>query len=579
VGRGHLAGGVVRLPAAMGIDPHLRAAAEAWMADDPDPATRAEVADLLAGGDAAGLAARFAAPLTFGTAGIRGPLGAGPARMNRAVVRRVTAGLAVWLRGRGADGPVVLGRDARHGSAAFAHETAAVLAGAGMAVRRFAEPVPTPLVAYAVRALGAPAGVQITASHNPAGDNGYKVYVAGGLQLAPPDDAAVAAAISAVGPLAEVPVAAAVDPRITGVPASVRADYLEAVCAVAGSAVEPGRLRVVVTPLHGVAGDLLLGALAGAGFTDVVAVTDQLVPDPDFPTVSRPNPEEPGALDLARALAAEHDADLVLATDPDGDRIAVATPDEGWRMLSGDEVGCLLGEHLLVRDAHLPGRPLVATTVVSARLLSRIAAAHGAAYAETLTGFKWLAPLAERAGAAGQRFVLAYEQALGVMVGDAVRDKDGIGAGLLFATFAAGLKASGATVADALDHLARRHGVHVTVGRSLQVRADPLDGLRRDPPRAVAGITVAAVADHAAAVRRHADGTSEPLTTPPTDLVALTLADGSRCLARPSGTEPLLKCYVEVVEPVTGGQVAAARARAGKRAAALADAFAGMLAG
>ena len=566
------------LSAAMGIDQELRAAAEAWVADDPDPVTRDEVAQLLAAGDAAGLAERFTAPLTFGTAGIRGPLGAGPARMNRAVVRRVTAGLAAWLHERGSPGEVVLGRDARHGSSEFADEAAAVLAGAGLAVRRFAEPVPTPLLAFAVRSLGAAAGVQITASHNPAGDNGYKVYVPGGLPLAPPDDAALAAAIAAVGPLADVPVAAAADPQRGRLAASVEADYLQAARNVAGGAAHPERLRVVVTPLHGVAGRLLLDVIHGAGFSDVVPVAEQLDPDPDFPTVAFPNPEEPGALDLARALAAERDADLVLATDPDGDRIAVAIPEDGWRTLTGDEVGCLLAEHLLTLDAHLPGRPLVATTVVSSRLLSRIAAAHGAAYAETLTGFKWLAPVAEQAQASRQRFVLAYEQALGVMAGDAVRDKDGITAALLFATFAAGLKARGATVAGALDDLAVRHGVHATLGRSLRVD-DPeqiarmLDGLRRRPAREVAGVPVVAVADHAAGVRRHTDGTAEPLPTPAADLLELMLADGSRCLARPSGTEPLLKCYLEAVEPVTSHDIDAARARAEERATRLADAF------
>lgn len=573
----------------MPIDEDLRAAADAWMADDPDPATRAEVARLLADDDTAGLAARFATPLTFGTAGIRGPLGAGPARMNRAVVRRVVTGLAAWLHEQGADGDVLVGRDARHGSAAFADEAAAVLGGAGYAVRRFPDPVPTPLVAYTVRALGAVAGVQVTASHNPATDNGVKVYLAGGLPLGAPDDAAIAAAIAAVGSLAAAPVATARIPVDGGPPAamplagtpmspSVRAGYLEAVRALAGVATAPANLRIVVTALHGVAGELLVAALTDAGFTDVVPVAAQHDPDPDFPTAARPNPEEPGALDLACALAVQRAADLVLATDPDGDRLAVATPAGRWRTLTGDEVGCLLAEHLLTRDAGRPGQPLVATTVVSSRLLARIAAAHGAAYAETLTGFKWLAPVAEQAPAAGKRFVLAYEQALGVMAGDAVRDKDGIAAAVLVATLAADLKARGATLADALDELARRHGVHATAGRSLAVERPEqvervLDALRRAPPAAVAGTAVVSVADHAAGTVRHADGSTERLDTPPADLVAFALADGSRCLVRPSGTEPLLKCYLEAVEPVTSEGVPAARERAGGRLARLGEAF------
>ncbi|MEX2621104.1 MAG: phospho-sugar mutase [Egibacteraceae bacterium] len=559
----------------MTIDEDLRAAAEAWMADDPDPATRAEVARLLADGDADGLTARFGAPLTFGTAGIRGPLGAGPARMNRATVRRVVAGLAAWLGARGADGDVVVGRDARHGSAAFADEAVAVLAGAGFAVRHFTEPVPTPLVAYTVRAVGAAAGVQVTASHNPAGDNGIKVYLAGGLPLGVPHDGEIAAAIAAVGPLATVPVTA---PPAAEAPDAMRTGYLEAVRALAGPAPDPAGLRIVVTAMHGVGGDLLVAALADGGFTDVVPVAAQHDPDPDFPTAPRPNPEEPGALDLARALGAEHAADLVLATDPDGDRLAVATPADGWRTLTGDEVGCLLAEHLLDRDAGEPGQPLVATTVVSSRLLARIAEAHDAAYAETLTGFKWLAPVAEGAQAAGQRFVLAYEQALGVMVGDAVRDKDGIAAAVLVATLAADLRAGATTLTDALDGLARRHGVHATAGRSVAVEQPEqvervLDALRRAPPAAVAGAAVVAVADHAAGLVRHADGSSEPLDTPPADMVGLVLADGSRCLVRPSGTEPVLKCYLEVVEQVAGDGVAVARERAAGRLERLGAAF------
>lgn len=555
------------------------------MAGDPDPGTRAEIAQLLEDGDADGLADRFDAPLTFGTAGIRGRIGAGPARMNRAVVRRVTAGLAAWLRASRAGGEVVVGRDARHGSAAFAEEAAATLAGAGLRVRRFREPVPTPLLAFAVRSLGAAAGVQITASHNPAGDNGYKVYVAGGLPLGVPHDAEVATAIDQVGSLTAVPMAAADDPRVTTVPESLRGAYLDAVHAVAGRVASPDRLRLVVTPLHGVAGDLLVTALHGAGFADVLVVAEQFSPDPDFPTVAFPNPEEPGTLDRARALAADTDADLVLATDPDGDRIAVATPADGWAMLTGDDVGCLLAEYLLTREGGVAGstvdgdeQPLVATTVVSSRLLSRIAAAHGAAYAETLTGFKWLAPVAEQAEASGRRFVLAYEQALGVMVGDAVRDKDGITAAVLFATFVAGLKARAATVSEVLDDLACRHGLHATQGRSLRVERPEqvrraMEALRSDVPRALAGVAVASVADHVAGVIRHGDGTSEALRTPRTDLVGLVLADGSRCLARPSGTEALLKCYLEVVEHVTGDDVAAARSRATQRLRVLGDAF------
>lgn len=566
------------LPADMGID-ELRRRAEAWAADDPDPATRGEVRALLDAGDTEGLAARFARPLTFGTAGIRGPLGAGPARMNRAVVRRVTAGLATWLHAHGAAGGVVVGRDARHGSAAFAEEVVRVLAGAGIDVHPFTDPVPTPLVAFAVRHMGAAAGVQITASHNPPSDNGYKVYLAGGLPLLAPHDEDIAEASAAVTSLTALSVADADDPRVHAVPGDVRAAYLAAALGIAGAPASAGPLRLVVTPLHGVAGDLLTEALASAGFTDVTVVAEQARADPDFPTTPFPNPEEPGALDAALSLAAERHADLVLATDPDGDRIAVAIPDgNDWRALSGDETGCLLADHLLTRDAGDPRQPVVATTVVSSSLLERIAEAHGAAYTETLTGFKWLAPVAEQAEAAGQRFVLAYEQALGVMIGEAVRDKDGITAALAVATFAAGRKEAGATVADALDDLARRFGVHATAGRSIRLSdagqaAAIIDRLRHQTPIEVAGSAVTAVADHAAGIRRHADGTSEGLSTPATELVGLCLADGSRCQVRPSGTEPLLKFYFEAVAAVTDGEVAAARTRAQTRVGELAEAL------
>ena len=557
----------------------LRARAEAWLAEDPDPDTRAELRALLDGDDEEGLAARFGDRLEFGTAGIRGPLGAGPARMNRAVVRRVTAGLTARLA---ADGPparrtVVVGRDARHKSADFAADTAAVLAGAGFRVRSFADPVPTPLLAYAVRALSAAAGVQITASHNPPADNGYKVYWAGGAQIAPPLDIEIGNAIDAVGPLADVPF----DPAAAAAaaPPDVHGAYLDAVARLPLHA-EHRDLAIVYTPLHGVAGGLMTEALTRAGFTDVGLVPEQAQPDPDFPTVDFPNPEEPGALDLAFDLAGRRGADVVIANDPDGDRIAAAVPSaDGWRPLSGDETGCLLADYLLSEGAGADR--VVATTVVSSQLLARIAEFHGVGYAETLTGFKWLAKAAADAEASGRRLVLGYEQALGVMVGNTVRDKDGISAGVVFADLLASLKAQGRTALDALDDLARRFGVHSTAGRSVRLSgpeggelvAAALATLRENAPDEIAGVRVLSVADHTAGVRRHADGTTTPLATPPTPLVGLTLADGSRLQVRPSGTEPLLKFYIEVVEPVRDGTVTAARTRAADRLERMADAF------
>jgi phosphomannomutase len=556
----------------------LRLRAEAWLANDPDPDTVAELRALL--DDADGLSARFGDRLPFGTAGIRGIIGAGPAAMNRLVVRQVSAGLARRLlaeagaRERG----VVVGQDARNKSEDFADDAAAVFAAAGLRVHRFAGPTPTPLVAFAVRMLDAAAGVQVTASHNPATDNGYKVYWGDGGQITAPLDEQIAAEIDAAGEPWEVPLAQPGDPLLGVVPGEVRERYLDRTLA---ARIHPGGtdLRIAYTPLHGVAGDTVRALFARAGYPDLHVVAAQAEPDPAFPTVAFPNPEEPGALDLALALAADVGAGLLLANDPDGDRIAAAIPTaSGWRALSGDEIGTLLADHVLTYG---PGgdERLVATTVVSSRLLSRIAEDHGVGYAETLTGFKWLARLAADAEAGGRRMVLAYEQALGVMVGDLVRDKDGISAALGFADMTASLRARGLTVQDALDDLARRFGVHATAGRNLRLDGPDADELvrrtlerLRDDVREVAGTPVVAIADYDAGVRRGMDGSLDELGVPPTDLISLELADGSRLQARPSGTEPLLKFYVEVVQPVDG-TVAEARARAQQRLDLLAGAL------
>jgi phosphomannomutase len=557
----------------------LEEAARRWLAADPDPQTRAELAQILERGDTDALQACFGARLEFGTAGIRGRMGAGPARMNRLVVRRVTAGLAARLLESAADAQrgVVVSHDARHKSAEFAADVAAVLAGAGIPVRRLPPESPTPLVAFAVRDLQAAAGVQITASHNPAADNGYKVYWSDGAQIVPPLDSEISAAIDRIEPDGQVPLSGE---GITDVDAGIIDRYLTATLALQRCP-DARDLRIVYTPLHGVAAPLLTELLARAGFNDVVAVAEQVRPDADFPTVSFPNPEEPGALDLAIAAATDAGADLILANDPDGDRIAAAVPDGTWRPLTGDEIGCLLAEWLLAAHPGQPGR-VVGTTVVSSRLLSSIAAEHGAEYVETLTGFKWLARAALDAAERGSRMVLAYEQALGAMCGTVVLDKDGLSAALVLADMAAGLKAEGRTLLDVLDDLARRHGAHVTAGRN--VRLEGADGialvgatlqrLRTQTPTQINGIDVVEFTDHATGLRHLPDGLTEPLSTPPTDLVGLVLADGSRLQVRPSGTEPLLKFYVEVIEPVGGGEpVADARGRAAQRLQAVTDDF------
>jgi phosphomannomutase len=557
----------------------LREAARTWMAEDPDPTTRAEVAQLLDRGDDAALAERFGTRLAFGTAGIRGPLGAGPNRMNRALVRRVTAGLAAVVQ-RAGGGAVVVARDGRHGSAAFAEDAVRVLAGAGLQVLAFPDVAPTPLAAYAVRRTGAAAGVVVTASHNPPADNGYKVYAGGGGQIVPPVDEEIAEAIDAVGPLSEVPLAEADAPSVRAVGPDLVDAYVEDVLRLVDPAA-PRRLRIATTALHGVAGPLLVEVLGRAGFDDVHPVPEQQHPDPDFPTVAFPNPEEPGACDLVLALAQRVDADLVLANDPDGDRIAVGIPaPDGWRLLSGDEVGVLLAEDVLSRGALADGRPpTVGTTVVSSSLLAAVAAHHGAGYVETLTGFKWLAAAAADVEEAGGRLVLAYEQALGVSVGDVVRDKDGIGAALAVADLAARLQAADRSLQDLLDDLAWRHGAHATVGRSVDLAGagaagddlvqSVLDRLRSAPPQTLGGSPVVEVWDHDAGVVRRADGAIDAIELPPTPLLRLVAEDGGRVMVRPSGTEPKLKLYGEAVEREVGGDPAAAVARARDAADAL----------
>jgi phosphomannomutase len=396
---------------------------EAWIVDDPDPDDRAELQDLLDRGSSSELADRFRGSLRFGTAGLRGPLGAGPSRMNVATVRRASAGLAAYLAGSvpgAAAAGVVIGYDARHGSERFADETARVMSGAGLRVLRLPGQLPTPLLGFAVRHLGCAAGVMITASHNPAADNGYKVFLGNGAQIAPPADTEISAAIDRVGPLRNVPLGGLGDP----VGEQVIGEYLDAVMS-ALPRVDAHDITTVYTPLHGVGRGVLLAAFARAGFPAPHVVAMQGDPDPDFPTVPKPNPEEPGALDLAIAQARTVGADLVLANDPDADRLAVAVPagdaPGGWRILRGDELGALLGAFLLTHTLDLE-RALVATTVVSSSLLGHLAHAAGAQYVETLTGFKWI--MHDSAARSEGHFIFGYEQALGYAVNDVVRDKD-----------------------------------------------------------------------------------------------------------------------------------------------------------
>lgn len=522
---------------------------EDWIGHDPDPVTAAE----LAGCSAEELAARFARPLRFGTAGLRGPVRGGPDAMNIAVVLRASWAVAQLLRRRGRTGStVVVGRDARHGSDRFAAATAEVFAAQGFSVLLLPAALPTPVLAFAVRRLGAAAGIQITASHNPATDNGYKVYLDDGMQIIAPTDRDIEAAMAAAPP-------ADLIPRRPTTPADTDLvqHYIDRCAAVRRGT---GAVRVALTPLHGVGGAVAVETLRRAGFAEVHTVASQFAPDPDFPTVAFPNPEEPGAVDALLELAARVRADVAIALDPDADRCAVGIPTAaGWRMLSGDETGWLLGDYLLSRLPHdAAPSSVVASTVVSSRMLAAIAAQYGAHHVETLTGFKWLAR-ADRTptGRPGTRLVYAYEEAIGHCVDpDAVRDKDGISAAVLACDLVAALRSRGCSVSDALDELARRHGVHV--GAAVTGRFDDpaaaaaaMGRLRADPPAALAGFAVTATD---LAHRRDR----------PTDALVFSGSDADttvRVVARPSGTEPKLKCYIEI-RCAPGDDLDAARARA-----------------
>jgi len=575
-----------------------------WIADDPDPACRDEIVALasaagvpvdddatpaaLSAADAlAELESRFAGTLQFGTAGLRGQMAAGPNRMNRAVVIRAARGLIDYLNQRhagwgGRPPRVVIGNDARHHSREFAQDTAAVVAAAGGEALLLPDEVPTPVLAFAVRHLEADAGVMVTASHNPALDNGYKVYLGGrsvtdperGVQIVPPYDAQIAACIQATGPANAIP-------RAESGWADVGPDLPEAyIAAIVGGIGQPGVLpeqpaapiRIVHTAMHGVGSATALESLRRSGFDDVVPVAAQQQPDPDFPTVSFPNPEEPGAIDLALALAQRVDPDVVIANDPDADRCAVAVKDPreqangGWRMLHGDELGSILGEDAAVRAVASGATDAVlVNSVVSCRLLGQIAAAHQVPYQRTLTGFKWMGRVPGMA--------YAYEEAIGYCVRpDLVHDKDGLSTGVAVARLVARLKASGKTIVDLLDDLARAHGLHLT--SQLAVRfADQeqipatVQRLRETPPATLAGSPITQVADLA-------DGYDG---LPPTDGILLLTDRDDRVIVRPSGTEPKVKCYLEAVVPVAPDAdfdaLTAARAQAKARLDDIKDAL------
>ncbi len=544
-------------PTSPGADEELAALltrAREWVAGDPDPLTRAQLAAAAEAQDLEELRAALAAPLSFGTAGLRGLVGPGPARMNRATVIRVTHGLAAHLlRTVGDQRPVVVGFDARPDSARFARDTVGVLAAAGLPVAHFAQPVPTPLVAHVARVRGAAGAVVITASHNPPAYNGYKVYGPDAIQIVAPDDRSIAAATAAAPPAQDVGWFAPEDAdgvEVLGEPEA--GDYLDEVAAAVPRTT--GRdPRIVYTPLHGVAGELALRALGAAGFDDVREVASQAAPDGTFPTLSFPNPEEPGVLDAALALAAEVDADLVLANDPDGDRLAVAVRDrDGHRTLTGNQIGVLLGDHLLRHtDA---GRPVVASSVVSSPMFALVAADHGARHETTLTGFKWICRAVARiAEQEHGEVVFGYEEALGYAVGTVVRDKDGISAAVTAAELVRELAGAGRTLVDRMEELYQRHGLWVSHQRAVDL-ADTTSPDRVSEALEVASTLVGARLGgrRVTGIEDHRQAGERPAWRGPAPLVEVGLEDGGRALVRPSGTEPKVKVYVDLPSPRRG---------------------------
>ena len=506
---------------------------KAWIADDPDPVTAAHLQSLLDAGDEAALKPLFSGFLQFGTAGLRGPIGAGPSCMNRAVVGRTAAGIASYMAKRGMKS-VVIGRDARYGSEDYTAESAEILSGAGMDVYILPRPLPTPVLAFATSHLKCDVGIMVTASHNPPQDNGYKVYIgptADGInyansQIINPTDGFIAREIDAVTSLKALPRGN----KWTVLGEDVITEYIQRTIKLAP---RPGDIKIVYTAMHGVGTETVQRVFNHAGFATLILVDEQCTPDPDFPTVAFPNPEEPGAIDLALAKARDFGADLVIANDPDADRCAAAIndPKVGWRMLRGDELGVIFGEW--IARNHPSGT--MGNSIVSSSALRKIAGHYGVDFKEVLTGFKWLAKIEDLS--------YGYEEAIGYAVdSETVNDKDGVSAALFLAQIAMDLKRDGLTLADLLDEVWARHGFHGTEQISIRV-ADMgaitrlLATLRSNPPQEIAGRAVSAIDDLAAPT----DG------LPPTDGLRIWLAGGIRIIIRPSGTEAKLKCYIEVI--------------------------------
>lgn len=536
-----------------------------WLARDPDPKTRQELQQLIDTQQDAQIAERFQSRLEFGTAGLRGKVGCGPNRMNRLVIQETAAGLGQYLIAQLPDAKkrgVVIGYDGRPDSQQFAHDTASVLTSLGIKTYLTYQVAATPIVAFGVRHFNAAAAVVVTASHNPPEYNGFKVYWENGAQIIPPHDAGIAACIDQAAQQA-LPYLALEQAEQQGLLHWLRDEYYQTYRKTIGASpllqhhTKPQALSLAYTAMHGVGANMAETLLADAGFTQVSSVKEQREPDGTFPTVNFPNPEEAGAMDMVMALAKKVGAQLACANDPDADRFAVAArkADGEYQMLTGDQVGSLFGHYLLSQtDAR---RQLVGNTIVSSSLLSKIAAAHGARYYQTLTGFKWLTNVAMQEQTEQHQFLFAYEEALGYTIGSTVWDKDGLSALVAFAQLAAELNAQGKTVWDQLEALYRQHGLHVNAQRSIALapNSPPVgDKLRTTPPTEIAGRKVLIVEDFKLARRTFADGKTEVITLPTSDVLIYHLDGGARVIVRPSGTEPKLKCYYEVVAQFAAGE-------------------------
>ncbi len=535
-------------------------AVQSWLAKDPDPQSRAELERLIELNDTTEIGRRFSGRLQFGTAGLRGVVGAGPARMNRLVVRETTAGLGQYVLSEVANAAqrgVVIAYDGRLDSRRFAEDAAGVFLALGFKVYITADVAPTPLAAFAVLKLQAAAGIVITASHNPPEYNGYKVYWQNGAQIIPPHDVGIAAAIETAAmqniDCNAVDVAVQ-EEKLVILDAQFNRDYCAAIIdnELFRYRIGPGVVSVAYTAMHGVGAQLAESLLRQAGVTQLFSVAAQREPDGLFPTVNFPNPEEPGAMDAVIALAKQHNTELACANDPDADRLAVAVRHNGdYRMLSGDQIGILLG-HFVLQQRH-NFTPIIAATIVSSSMLEAIAKQFGAVFLQTLTGFKWLANAAMQREDEDHQFLFAYEEALGYAVGRQVRDKDGLSALVAFAQMTAQLLAAGTTVLEQLEMLYRRYGLYATAQRNIATQPGDLSIgaiLRAAQPATIAGVAVEAIEDLQTSTRRFADGRVEQMELPHSDVLIYRLAGGGRVIVRPSGTEPKVKCYYEVIQQV-----------------------------